>query len=85
MNKKEKFLKEFAEAFHEVKQAERGEITLQNADEMIAELKNSHGGKRSGAGRKTEDKKTHIIRVSTSEKEMIQKMRSENHFHSQHH
>lgn len=75
MNKKDRFLKEFAAAFREVKKAEKGEIKLQYADDMIKELKAKHGGKRTGAGRKTEDKKTYTIRVTASEKEMIHKMR----------
>ena len=74
MNKKEKFMKEFADALREVQQAEEGAAELESFDEMIDELRTNHGGKRAGAGRKTDDLKAYTIWVSASEKEMINKL-----------
>ena len=42
--KKDRFLKEFTEAISELKQAEKGKITLQDTDSMIAELKTRQCG-----------------------------------------
>ena len=59
----------------ELRLIEEGTLIPHSLDEVINEMRAKHGGKREGAGRKTEAKKTKYIRVTPEEKDFIQKVR----------
>jgi hypothetical protein len=73
--KKTRLEKELIQAGKELRLLEEGKLKLQPLDEVISEMRAKHGGKREGAGRKTDAKKTRYIRVTPEEKDFIQKMR----------
>ena len=67
--------KELTQAGKELRLIEEGKLVPQPLDEMIQEMRVKHGGKREGAGRKTDAKKTQYIRVTPEEKDFIQQVR----------
>jgi len=73
--KKSVLEKELIQAGKELRLIEEGKLIPQPLDEMINEMRAKHGGRREGAGRKTDAKKTKYIRVTPEEKDFIQKIR----------
>ena len=73
--KKTRLEKELIQAGKELRLIEEGTLIPHSLDEVINEMRAKHGGKREGAGRKTEAKKTKYIRVTPEEKDFIQKVR----------
>lgn len=73
--KKSVFEKELIQAGKELRLIEEGKLIPQSIDEVINEMRAKHGGRREGAGRKTDAKKTKYIRVTPEEKDFIQKVR----------
>jgi len=82
--KKSVLEKELIQAGKELKLIEEGELIPQPLDEMINEMRIKHGGRREGAGRKTDAKKTKYIRVTPEEKDFIQKIRKTKEIFIQH-
>ena len=73
--KRTRLAQELVQAGKELRLIEEGKLIPQPLDEMINEMRARHGGKREGAGRKTDAKKTKYIRVTPEEKDFIQKVR----------
>ena len=67
--------KELMQAGKELRLIEEGKLIPQSLDEVINGMRAKHGGRREGAGRKTDAKKTKYIRVTPEEKDFIQKIR----------
>ena len=67
--------KELIEAGKELRLIQEGKMEPQSLDELISEMRVKHGGRREGAGRKTDAKKTKYIRVTPEEKDFLQKVR----------
>jgi len=73
--KKTRLEKELIQAGKELRLIEEGKLASLSLDDVIEEMRAKHGGKREGAGRKTDAKKTKYIRVTPEEKDFIQKVR----------
>lgn len=73
--KKSRLEKELIQAGKELLLIEEGKLIPQPLDEVLNEMRAKHGGRREGAGRKTDAKKTKYIRVTPEEKDFIQKVR----------
>ncbi len=73
--KQSRLEKELIQAGKELRLIEEGKLTPQPLDEIISEMRAKHGGKRDGAGRKTDAKKTKYIRVTPEEKDFLQQVR----------
>ncbi len=73
--KRTRLEKEIIQAGNELRLIEEGKLAPLLMNELISEMRAKHGGKRAGAGRKTDAKKTKYMRVTPEEKDFIQQVR----------
>ena len=67
--------KELIQAGKELKLIEEGKLAAIPIEALMDEMLRKHGGKRVGAGRKTDSIKSKYIRVTPEEKDFIQQIR----------